>query len=78
MAERLLQSKVSASSSFARKVVSFHLVATSLQNSTVKLAGLGARDALRMEAGLCLYGSDIDENTTPAEAGLAFVVGKRI
>ncbi|VDM70670.1 unnamed protein product, partial [Strongylus vulgaris] len=47
------------------------------KNGTVKLAGLGARDALRMEAGLCLYGNDIDENTTPAEAGLAFVVAKR-
>ncbi|KAJ1363213.1 hypothetical protein KIN20_023029 [Parelaphostrongylus tenuis] len=47
------------------------------KNGEVKLAGLGARDALRMEAGLCLYGNDIDENTTPAEAGLAFVVAKR-
>ncbi|ETN87128.1 hypothetical protein RB195_013685 [Necator americanus] len=47
------------------------------KNGSVKLAGLGARDALRMEAGLCLYGNDIDENTTPAEAGLAFVVAKR-
>ena len=39
--------------------------------------GLGARDSLRLEAGLCLYGHDIDETTTPVEAGLAWAVGKR-
>lgn len=42
----------------------------------VKLAGLGARDSLRLEAGLCLYGSDIDQTTTPIEAGLAWLVGE--
>ena len=40
-------------------------------------AGLGARDSLRLEAGLCLYGHDIDETTTPVEAGLAWTIGKR-
>lgn len=43
----------------------------------VKLAGLGARDSLRLEAGLCLYGSDIDDTTSPIEAGLAWLVAKR-
>ena len=43
----------------------------------VKPAGLGPRDSLRLEAGLCLYGNDIDDSTTPAEAGLAWVVAKR-
>jgi aminomethyltransferase len=41
------------------------------------MAGLGARDSLRLEAGLCLYGQDIDETTTPVEAGLAWTIGKR-
>ncbi|EDW03585.1 aminomethyltransferase, mitochondrial [Drosophila grimshawi] len=43
----------------------------------LKLAGLGARDSLRLEAGLCLYGSDIDAKTTPVEAALAWLVAKR-
>ncbi|KAL2103871.1 hypothetical protein ACEWY4_000739 [Coilia grayii] len=48
-----------------------------LANSEVKLAGLGARDSLRLEAGLCLYGNDIDESTTPVEATLVWTIGKR-
>ena len=43
----------------------------------VRPAGLGSRDSLRLEAGLCLYGADIDVSTTPIEAGLAWVVNKR-
>ncbi|MGE0846539.1 MAG: glycine cleavage system aminomethyltransferase GcvT [Flavobacteriaceae bacterium] len=39
--------------------------------------GLGARDSLRLEAGLCLYGHDIDETTSPVEAGLVWSIGKR-
>ncbi|VAW11066.1 Aminomethyltransferase (glycine cleavage system T protein) [hydrothermal vent metagenome] len=39
--------------------------------------GLGARDSLRLEAGLCLYGHDIDETTSPIEADLAWAVSKR-
>lgn len=39
-------------------------------------AGLGARDSLRLEAGLCLYGHDIDTTTTPAEAGLGWAIQK--
>lgn len=42
----------------------------------VKMAGLGARDTLRLEAGLCLYGNDIDDTTSPIEADLAWVIGK--
>ena len=48
-----------------------------LDEAEVAPAGLGARDTLRLEAGLCLYGSDIDTQTTPIEAGLAWAVNKR-
>ncbi|XP_060533440.1 aminomethyltransferase, mitochondrial [Cylas formicarius] len=59
----------------AQKVQS--LVRTLLDEETVKLAGLGARDSLRLEAGLCLYGNDITPETTPVEAALAWLVAKR-
>ena len=48
-----------------------------LSEPEVLPAGLGARDTLRLEAGLCLYGHDIDETTTPVEADLAWSIGKR-
>ncbi|XP_032065376.1 aminomethyltransferase, mitochondrial isoform X1 [Thamnophis elegans] len=48
-----------------------------LRDTSVWLAGLAARDSLRLEAGLCLYGNDIDENTTPVEASLVWTLGKR-
>jgi len=47
-----------------------------LANVDVAPIGLGARDSLRLEAGLCLYGSDIDERTTPVEAGLSWAIQK--
>ena len=49
----------------------------SSKSGDVRLAGLGARDSLRLEAGLCLYGNDIDESTTPVEATLAWTIAKR-
>ena len=53
------------------------LTQTLLKDARVKPAGLGARDTLRLEAGLCLYGHDIDLTTTPVEAALAWSIGKR-
>jgi aminomethyltransferase len=48
-----------------------------LQEPEVVPAGLGARDSLRLEAGLCLYGNDIDELTSPVEADLLWTIAKR-
>ncbi len=48
-----------------------------LDDPDVLPIGLGARDSLRLEAGLCLYGHDIDETTDPAEADLGWAIGKR-
>lgn len=48
-----------------------------LANEHCLPAGLGARDSLRLEAGLCLYGNDIDTSTTPVEASLAWAIPER-
>ncbi|KAL9586081.1 MAG: hypothetical protein Q9203_003990 [Teloschistes exilis] len=42
----------------------------------LRLAGLGARDSLRLEAGMCLYGHDMNDDITPVEAGLSWIIGK--
>lgn len=49
---------------------------TTAGSSRLQLAGLGARDSLRLEAGMCLYGHDLDDTTTPVEAALSWVIPK--
>jgi len=53
------------------------LMQSILDQSSVNPCGLGARDSLRLEAGLCLYGNDIDETTTPVSATLLWTISKR-
>lgn len=48
-----------------------------LENPDVKMAGLAARDSLRLEAGMCLYGHDLSDDITPVEAGLTWTIAKR-
>jgi aminomethyltransferase len=50
---------------------------TLLNQPNVKPAGLGPRDSLRLEAGLCLYGNDLDETTTPKQANLVWTISQR-
>ena len=64
--------EISVPNASAEKVAKALLAAPGVQP-----IGLGARDSLRLEAGLCLYGSDIDTATSPVEAGLSWVIGKR-
>lgn len=54
-----------------------HIARVLLAEPEVLPIGLGARDSLRLEAGLCLYGHDIDETTNPVEANLVWSIGKR-
>lgn len=61
----------------AEKSVELAIRLTSSKQGNVQLIGLGARDSLRLEAGLCLYGNDIDETTSPVEATLLWTIGKR-
>lgn len=66
--------------SIAKTLLSSHLPSdTSNSNAegpVVKMAGLAARDSLRLEAGMCLYGHDIDDSITPPMAGLGWTVAK--
>jgi len=48
-----------------------------LSNPKVRATGLGARDSLRLEAGLCLYGNDHNSDTNPIEATLGWTIGKK-
>ena len=54
------------------------LAETLLSNPDVEWIGLAARDSLRLEAGLCLYGNDLDEATNPVDAGLMWAIPKSI
>lgn len=53
-----------------------HIARLLLSDERVKPIGLGARDSLRLEAGLCLYGHDMDEERTPVEAALTWAIAK--
>ena len=62
--------EISIENNYAEKFVEEML------NNGARMIGLGARDTLRMEAGLCLYGNDIDKSTTPIEANLKWAIPK--
>ncbi len=77
---RVSRSGYTGEDGFEISVAAEHAVALArrlLAFEEVAPAGLGARDSLRLEAGLCLYGHDIDTGTTPVEAGLAWTISRR-
>lgn len=77
---RINRSGYTGEDGFEISIANEHVVRVAkalLSSGIAQLAGLGARDSLRLEAGLCLYGNDIDEQTTPIEADLAWTIGKR-
>lgn len=55
-------------------ILMWHALMEAGKEYNIKPIGLGARDTLRLEAGMCLYGNDIDETTSPIEAGLEWIV----
>lgn len=61
----------------APAALALELARALLGEKEVQPCGLGARDSLRLEAGLCLYGADLDEQTTPVEAALSWSIGGR-
>ncbi|CAI6334261.1 unnamed protein product [Periconia digitata] len=60
--------------SYATEAVTQFLLDSAKED--LRLAGLGARDTLRLEAGMCLYGHDLDDTTTPVEGALSWIIGK--
>ncbi|RDW58371.1 aminomethyltransferase [Coleophoma crateriformis] len=66
--------EISIPQAFTTSVAGALLKAGGAEN--LRWAGLGARDSLRLEAGMCLYGHDLDDSTTPVEAALGWIVGQ--
>ena len=58
------------------KNISINLIKKILENKEVSLCGLGCRDILRLEAGLCLYGNELNENTKPNDVNLMWAISK--